>query len=46
MTPNFIPGFMFMDNPEQDALSGLAPMTAAALEEELNKRPGVWGGDS
>ena len=44
MTPNFIPGFMLMDNPEDDALSGLAPMTAAALEEELSKREGVWAG--
>ena len=46
MTPSYIPGFMFMDDPEQDATSGLAPMTAAALEEELSKREGVWAGGS
>ena len=40
----YCPGFMFMDNPEEDAESGLAPMTAAELEEELRSRSGVWGG--
>ena len=41
----YCPGFMFMDNPEEDAESGLASMTAAELDQELRSRPGVWGGD-